>query len=101
VYPSKLDVLSGSRRDEGQILAKFVWTGIKVPDLFGGPVVAVVGQGGYMYDAQFRHHSGPPFPLAISTSYTAMYDHKFVPTNPGDSRAPCPALNALANHGYL
>ncbi|KIM89846.1 hypothetical protein PILCRDRAFT_60618 [Piloderma croceum F 1598] len=30
-----------------------------------------------------------------------MYDHKFVPANPGDSRAPCPALNALANHGYL
>jgi len=29
-----------------------------VPDLFGGPVVAVVGQDGYMYDAQFRHH--PP-----------------------------------------
>jgi len=32
---------------------------------------------------------------------TAIPDHRFVPANPGDSRAPCPALNALANHGYL
>jgi len=34
-------------------------------------------------------------------SNSVIPDHKFVPTNPGDSRAPCPALNALANHGYL
>ena len=27
--------------------------------------------------------------------------HPYVPANPGDSRSPCPALNALANHGYL
>ncbi|KAH9077120.1 Cloroperoxidase [Lactarius deliciosus] len=27
--------------------------------------------------------------------------HSFVPPSPGDSRSPCPALNALANHGIL
>lgn len=27
--------------------------------------------------------------------------HEFIPANSTDSRAPCPALNALANHGYL
>jgi hypothetical protein len=27
--------------------------------------------------------------------------HGFCPAQPGDKRAPCPALNALANHGYL
>jgi len=34
-------------------------------------------------------------------SNTTTRDHKFLPAKPGDSRAPCPALNALANHGYL
>ncbi|KAG1751766.1 Chloroperoxidase [Suillus lakei] len=27
--------------------------------------------------------------------------HPFIPATPGDRRSPCPALNALANHGYL
>ncbi|RPD67313.1 Cloroperoxidase [Lentinus tigrinus ALCF2SS1-7] len=27
--------------------------------------------------------------------------HSYIPATPGDSRSPCPALNALANHGYL
>ncbi|RDX55470.1 Cloroperoxidase [Lentinus brumalis] len=27
--------------------------------------------------------------------------HTYAPATPGDSRSPCPALNALANHGYL
>ncbi|KDR78166.1 hypothetical protein GALMADRAFT_94692 [Galerina marginata CBS 339.88] len=27
--------------------------------------------------------------------------HDFKPASPNDSRAPCPALNALANHGYI
>ena len=27
--------------------------------------------------------------------------HQWVPKQPGDSRSPCPALNTLANHGYL
>lgn len=27
--------------------------------------------------------------------------HPYLPATPGDSRSPCPALNALANHGYL
>jgi hypothetical protein len=28
-------------------------------------------------------------------------EHVYRPANPGDARAPCPALNALANHGFL
>jgi len=27
--------------------------------------------------------------------------HNFIPAQPGQSRSPCPALNALANHNYL
>ena len=27
--------------------------------------------------------------------------HQWIPMQPGDSRSPCPALNTLANHGYL
>ncbi|KAF8266211.1 Chloroperoxidase [Lactarius quietus] len=27
--------------------------------------------------------------------------HKWIPKQPGDVRSPCPALNTLANHGYL
>ncbi|KAJ7191656.1 Chloroperoxidase [Mycena pura] len=28
-------------------------------------------------------------------------DHSFLPAGPTDRRSPCPALNSLANHGYL
>ncbi|GBE78913.1 predicted protein [Sparassis crispa] len=31
----------------------------------------------------------------------SMVDHPYVPPSKGDSRSPCPALNALANHNYL
>ena len=27
--------------------------------------------------------------------------HEYIPATATDSRSPCPALNALANHGYL
>jgi hypothetical protein len=27
--------------------------------------------------------------------------HQFIAPGPDDSRSPCPALNVLANHGYL
>jgi len=30
-----------------------------------------------------------------------LNDHRFVQPTASDSRSPCPALNALANHGYL
>jgi len=34
--------------------------------------------------------------------YTTNLDVKpYIPPGPNDSRSPCPALNALANHGYL
>jgi len=31
----------------------------------------------------------------------SLEKHPYVPSKPGDSRSPCPALNALANHGFL
>ncbi|KAG1750444.1 Chloroperoxidase [Suillus paluster] len=38
----------------------------------------------------------------MSTSnWTCPPTHPFIPATPGDRRSPCPALNALANHGYL
>ena len=35
-------------------------------------------------------------PAAIDLS-----EHRYEPPRPTDSRSPCPALNVLANHGYL
>ncbi|KAG2135362.1 Chloroperoxidase [Suillus bovinus] len=38
----------------------------------------------------------------MSTSnWTCPPAHPFIPATTGDRRSPCPALNALANHGYL
>ncbi|KAI0677110.1 Cloroperoxidase [Trametes maxima] len=34
-------------------------------------------------------------------THTNDHDHPYSAATPGDSRSPCPALNALANHGYL
>ncbi|KAF9468363.1 Chloroperoxidase [Collybia nuda] len=33
--------------------------------------------------------------------FTESCSHEFIPSNKSQSRAPCPALNALANHGYI
>ncbi|KAJ4476379.1 hypothetical protein C8J55DRAFT_516728 [Lentinula edodes] len=40
---------------------------------------------------------------SITASITAENDnHEYIaPTLPRDSRAPCPGLNTLANHGYM
>jgi Peroxidase, family 2 len=42
------------------------------------------------------------------TSFTRRADadqlghsHQYIPSKATDSRSPCPAVNALANHGYL
>ena len=35
------------------------------------------------------------------TGLTGTNPHAFCPPHPGDSRAPCPAMNSMANHGYL
>lgn len=35
------------------------------------------------------------------TGATGANPHAFCPPQPGDTRAPCPAMNAMANHGYL
>ena len=36
-----------------------------------------------------------------STSMSTSTSHSFIPPGPSDLRSPCPALNALANHGYM
>ncbi|KAJ4465070.1 hypothetical protein J3R30DRAFT_2950504 [Lentinula aciculospora] len=38
-------------------------------------------------------------PVAQLVSTTG--EHAFIPPGPGDFRGPCPALNSLANHGYI
>ncbi|KAI9441393.1 Cloroperoxidase [Lactarius indigo] len=35
------------------------------------------------------------------SSYVREDTHEWIPKQPGDVRSPCPALNTLANHGYL
>jgi hypothetical protein len=42
--------------------------------------------------------------MGNSRSAAAFADtsqYRYQPPGPNDSRSPCPALNALANHGYL
>ena len=36
-----------------------------------------------------------------STDFANESQYRYQPPGPDDSRSPCPALNALANHGYL
>jgi len=58
----------------------------------------------------------PTFPsllMSIPESHPSVHEHKgktcpvtgqsheFCPPQQGDSRSPCPALNAMANHGYM
>jgi len=38
---------------------------------------------------------------AIASSIPLLPRHEYTRPRPKDSRSPCPALNALANHGYL
>ncbi|TDL18388.1 Cloroperoxidase [Rickenella mellea] len=48
--------------------------------------------------------SSPPSPHHSHATGTCPFvknPHAFCPPTEGDSRAPCPALNTLANHGYL
>ncbi|KAJ2923951.1 heme-thiolate peroxidase, partial [Candolleomyces eurysporus] len=53
-------------------------------------------------DAQVADPPPPPGPLAFSGS-KIVYDpaHPWIAPQAGDIRGPCPALNTLANHGYL
>ncbi|KZT19746.1 Cloroperoxidase [Neolentinus lepideus HHB14362 ss-1] len=44
-------------------------------------------------------HTNPRHPHATTNAFTGS--HAFIPPSPSDSRSPCPALNTLANHGYL
>ncbi|KAJ7715245.1 hypothetical protein B0H16DRAFT_508001 [Mycena metata] len=38
---------------------------------------------------------------SLKTSPPTPREYTFIPAGPSDMRSPCPALNALANHGYL
>lgn len=44
-------------------------------------------------------------PILLGMNYPLKYpsddEHPFVPPGPTDQRGPCPALNILANHGYI
>ncbi|KAJ7030091.1 hypothetical protein C8F04DRAFT_1187054 [Mycena alexandri] len=39
--------------------------------------------------------------ISLKPSPSAPRDYTFIPAGASDKRSPCPALNALANHGYL
>lgn len=39
--------------------------------------------------------------MAPENTSTALKKGQYSPPKPGDTRSPCPAINALANHGYL
>lgn len=45
--------------------------------------------------------STPPPLHSHKVPRMANADHPFQKPGPGDGRSPCPALNALANHGFL
>ncbi|KZT19742.1 Cloroperoxidase [Neolentinus lepideus HHB14362 ss-1] len=47
--------------------------------------------------SQARHLHDPK--LTTTKAFTGT--HAFIPPTSSDSRSPCPALNTLANHGYL
>ncbi|KAJ8472950.1 heme-thiolate peroxidase [Pleurotus djamor] len=47
-----------------------------------------------------RSHSSQ-IPLSIEQANSWTDAHTFIPRGHGDDRSSCPALNALANHGYL
>ncbi|KAJ7656222.1 Chloroperoxidase [Mycena rosella] len=38
---------------------------------------------------------------SLSNTQYAAGDHSFIPATTSDRRSPCPALNTLANHGYI
>jgi hypothetical protein len=48
-----------------------------------------------------RHVKLITHPLLLSISTMASSSYEYIPATATDSRSPCPALNALANHGYL
>ncbi|KIK61201.1 hypothetical protein GYMLUDRAFT_59139 [Collybiopsis luxurians FD-317 M1] len=50
----------------------------------------------------FSHSSSSDQELASSRRpWADDEEHAFIAPGPGDVRSPCPALNALANHGYI
>jgi len=80
------------------------------------PVVAklgdrsVTGFGTSVYDQVYRtrsalmtqrSHRPSRAHLPTSPLMQLLGDHEYIPASDNDSRSPCPALNALANHGIL
>ncbi|KAJ7217427.1 Chloroperoxidase [Mycena rebaudengoi] len=43
----------------------------------------------------------PPLQTDIGTKRIPDADHPFIAPGPNDQRGPCPAMNILANHGYI
>ncbi|KAJ7611916.1 Chloroperoxidase [Mycena polygramma] len=43
----------------------------------------------------------PPRQTDTGTKRVPDADHPFIPPGPNDMRGPCPAMNTLANHGYI
>ncbi|KAL8288469.1 hypothetical protein RB597_000533 [Gaeumannomyces tritici] len=39
--------------------------------------------------------------LSVASALPTEGEHAFKPAGPGDSRSPCPMLNAMANHGFF
>ena len=47
----------------------------------------------------FSHHI--PHSMSTQSTYDKFENHKSNPPVSSDSHSPCPALNTLANHGYM
>ncbi|KAJ7091302.1 Chloroperoxidase [Mycena crocata] len=43
----------------------------------------------------------PPLPTDTGLKRIPDADHRFIAPRPNDQRGPCPAMNTLANHGYI
>ncbi|KAJ7141689.1 Chloroperoxidase [Mycena crocata] len=43
----------------------------------------------------------PPIPTETGLKRIPDADHPFIAPGPNDQRGPCPAMNVLANHGYI
>ena len=49
----------------------------------------------------FAHHSKRQNFYPTLQHVDVSGAHAFIPPGPSDLRGPCPALNAMANHGYI
>jgi len=71
-------------------------------------VLAIILERAYVHKIASRGRSSASLSRSIWYRDIVHYeprfspeDHPYIPPTKGDSRSPCPALNTLANHGYL